>query len=296
MPSAATSASASVMATSARRNERAMERRCIGRSSGLRDPGGSYPRAALLRRGYDCGAAVKWRATMPRMSLARVWRRQLFGASSAALIVPAAMFAALVVLALGGGFSQVGVLGQIFAGPSAPSLGGAPAGEHGPAPARLTAGALPVIPAGAGLRTGPGSRRSGASGAVRGGGTPSSPGAPSRTGGALGGGAPITGGGAGGPVPRPSPPSAPSPGPGGSAPPAPSSPGPPGPPKPQPKPGPTPFDQIVGAVTPVTQQVPAPAGPAATQAVQAADRAANGLLPPGAGSGAPVPSKSPALP
>ena len=43
------------------------------------------------------------------MSLARAWRRQLFGASSAALIVPSAMLAAVVVLALGGGFRQVGV-------------------------------------------------------------------------------------------------------------------------------------------------------------------------------------------
>ena len=46
------------------------------------------------------------------MSLARLWRRQLLGASSVALIVPSAMLAALVVLALGGGLSQVGVLGQ----------------------------------------------------------------------------------------------------------------------------------------------------------------------------------------
>ncbi len=52
------------------------------------------------------------------MSLARVWRRQLYGASTAALIVPSAMLAALLVLALGGGFNGVGVLGQLFAGPS----------------------------------------------------------------------------------------------------------------------------------------------------------------------------------
>ena len=57
---------------------------------------------------------------MPRMSLARVWRRQLLGASSVALMVPAAMLAAVVALDLGGGFSQVRVLGQIFAGPPVP--------------------------------------------------------------------------------------------------------------------------------------------------------------------------------
>ena len=65
----------------------------------------------------ECVAAVKSGATISAMSLARAWRRQLYGASSAALIVPSAMLAALVVLALGGGFNQVGVLGQIFAGP-----------------------------------------------------------------------------------------------------------------------------------------------------------------------------------
>jgi hypothetical protein len=46
------------------------------------------------------------------------------------------------------------------------------------------------------------------------------------------------------------------------------------------------VDQVVKAVAPVTQQVPAPAGPAVTQAVQAAGSAADGLLPPGGGSGA----------
>ena len=57
--------------------------------------------------------------TMRSMSLARAWRRQLLGASTAALIVPSAMLAALVVLALSGAFSQVGVLGQLFVGPVA---------------------------------------------------------------------------------------------------------------------------------------------------------------------------------
>ena len=57
------------------------------------------------------------------MTLARMWRRQLFAASSTALIVPSAMIAALVALALGGGFSQLGVLGQVFSGPPAPSAG-----------------------------------------------------------------------------------------------------------------------------------------------------------------------------
>jgi len=47
------------------------------------------------------------------------------------------------------------------------------------------------------------------------------------------------------------------------------------------------VDQVVKVVTPVTQQLPAPAGPAVTQAVQAAGSAADSLLPPGVGSGMP---------
>lgn len=219
---------------------------------------------------------------MARMSLDRVWRRRLYGASSAALIVPAAMFAALVVLALGGGFSQVGVLGQIFAGPPAPSVGGgARSGEPGTVAARLAATALPVIPGAVGVqgRT----RRSGAgSGAVRGGGAPAPSGGSTRTGGSLGG-APIVTQGSGGPAAAPAGPAAPSPAGSTSSETQ---------PKPQPKPRPTPVDQIVSAVTPVTQQVPAPVGPAATQAVQAAGSAADSLLPP---SGSTLP-QGPAAP
>ena len=88
---------------------------------------------------------------MPSMTLARVWRRQLLSASTAALIVPSAMLAALVALALGGAFGGVGVLGQLFAGPSL-SLGGPTAGAHpgsggSGSGARASATSLPVIPA-----------------------------------------------------------------------------------------------------------------------------------------------------
>ena len=86
---------------------------------------------------------------MRSMSLARAWRRQLFGASSAALIVPSAMLAALLVLALGGGFGSIGVLGQLFAGPSLPGIG-APGGGHvvsGRGVRGFTSASLPVIPA-----------------------------------------------------------------------------------------------------------------------------------------------------
>lgn len=71
-----------------------------------------------------------------------MWRRQLFAASSTALIVPSAMIAALVALALGGGFSQLGVLGQVFSGPPAPSAGPRKAGG---VTARTSGAAIPVI-------------------------------------------------------------------------------------------------------------------------------------------------------
>lgn len=46
------------------------------------------------------------------------------------------------------------------------------------------------------------------------------------------------------------------------------------------------VDRVIKVVTPVTQQLPAPAGPAVTQAVDAAGSAADNVLPPGVGSGA----------
>jgi hypothetical protein len=205
------------------------------------------------------------------MSLARVWRQQLLGAWSIALMVPAAMLAAVVALALGGGFSQVGVLGQIFAGPSAPSPTGLTGGRLGAAQA--SASALPVIPAAVGV----GRARSGS---VRGGrprgAAPVSSGAPTRAGGAIGGAAPIVTQGAGAAPPRPNP-----------ALPAPES---SAPTQPQPQPQPTPVDTAVKVVTSVTQQVPAPVGPVATKAVQAAGSAADGVLSP---AGTPLPSVLP---
>jgi hypothetical protein len=222
------------------------------------------------------------------MSLARVWRRQLYGASSAALIVPCAMLASLVVLALGGGFSQVGVLGQIFAGPPAPLAGGgADAGARAGSGSRAAASPIPAIPAVAaralGVRPGTGGRRRGG---------PHGPaGAIPRPGAALvpaGGATPIVtqGVGAGPGASRPTPPVAPRPAPVASSP-SPASPPAPQPqpqPQPQPRPRPTPVDQVVQVVTSITEQVPAPAGPVATGAVQAAGGAADNLLGPGRGS------------
>lgn len=200
------------------------------------------------------------------MSLARAWRRQLYGASSVALIVPSAMLAALVVLALGGGFGQVGVLGQIFAGPPAPSVtGGAAAGAGAGGVARslpaIPAAALvagPSLPAPRHVRTAPGR---GSARVV--------PVSSRGTGGAIapvGGVAPIVSGPGRTPVPS-------RPAPTGSTPSAPS-------PQPGPSPQPTPVDRIVNTITPATEQLPAPAGPAVTQAVQAVGSAADGVLPP----------------
>lgn len=213
------------------------------------------------------------------MSLARAWRRQLYGASSVALIVPSAMLAAVIVLALGGGFGQVGILGQIFAGPPAPSAAGGGAPGLSPAAAGRSLPAIPV----AVLRrsTAPRSHRVAPVAPIRSG---------SGRGGAalapVGGAQPIVSGPARTPVPsRPAPSGSGSGSGSGSS---------PQPPQPGPLPQPTVVDQVVKVVTPVAQQLPAPAGPAVTQAVQAAGSAADGLLPPGVGSGAPT--QGPKLP
>jgi hypothetical protein len=212
------------------------------------------------------------------MSLARAWRRQLYGASSVALIVPSAMLAALIVLALGGGFGRLGVLGQIFAGPPAPSAAGGGASGLGPA---AVGRSLPVIPAAALVagssrpapRTVAPAPRRGSARVI-----PVSSGGTGGTLAPLGGAAPIVS--SPGPTPVPSRP-APAASGSGSAQSQPT-------PRPGPSPQPTVVDQVVKLLTPVTQQVPAPAGPAVTQAVQAAGSAADGLLPPGVGSAAPT--------
>jgi hypothetical protein len=179
------------------------------------------------------------------------------------------MLAAVLVLALGGGFGQVGVLGQIFAGPPAPSVSGG--GVAGPASGSV-ARSLPVIPVSAAFAPGRGGGGTRAVGGRRGM-APVHTRGPSQTGGALGVGsvAPIVSAGTTAPTSSPvrsapagSTRSQPSPQPG---------------PSPSPKPQPTPVDRIVNTVTPVTQQLPAPVGPAATQVVESAGSAADSLLP-----------------
>lgn len=200
-----------------------------------------------------------------------MWGRQLCAASSAALIVPSAMVAALVALALGGGFSQLGVLGQIFAGPPASSAGAlataAPSSRVG---ARAAGSALPVIPVAQFVASRP---VSGAVGRTRA--TPVVPAPHSGIGSAGGtiapGGTathPVSSGGAGSSAGTPRPP---------APPPVPAKPSPS--PAPGPAPKPTVVDQAVQVVTSVTSQVPAPVGSTATNVVQAAGRAIDSVLP-----------------
>ena len=224
------------------------------------------------------------------MSLARLWRRQLLGASSVALIVPSAMLAALVVLALGGGLSQVGVLGQIFAGPSLPAtapLGVTHAGLAGGARSLPVIPAAPVIVASRpsiavrralAVHSGGGASRTGGAIAPTGGRT--APPVTQGSGGSNGGSPPAlaarlvaSGSSPSGSSPQPAPP---------ARTPQPS-------PAPEPQPRPTPVDTAVKVVTSVTQQVPAPVGTVVTQTVQAAGAAADGLLPQ---TGRPAPGAS----
>jgi hypothetical protein len=55
------------------------------------------------------------------MPLVRAWMRGLSEASGAALLVPGAIVAAMVLLALGGSFGQLGGLGQALGGPALPT-------------------------------------------------------------------------------------------------------------------------------------------------------------------------------
>jgi hypothetical protein len=201
------------------------------------------------------------------MTLARVWRRHLWAASSAALIVPAAVLAALAVLALSGGFGGLGVLGQVFSGPPAPRVGPLPSAAVGTPSAAASISVIPVAHRLAGRpptnATGRGSvpvLRPGVSsaGGVR------------STGGAIGpGGAttrpvsssrPVTGS----PAPVPA---APNPSSGGQS------------SNPSPSPQPTVVDQAVQVVTSVSSQVPGPVGSTATNVVQAAGSAVDKVLP-----------------
>jgi hypothetical protein len=216
------------------------------------------------------------------MSLARAWRRQLFGASGAALLVPGTIAGALVVLALAGGFSRLGAIGQALSGPAAPvslaamDTGAARASAHlrgalaalgpgrapavgSPAAARGSGGTASGGGASSGSGTGnPGVGGSGHGGAGGSGGTGGSRGG---SGGTPGGSGSGSGAGAGA-------------GSGGGGAGAPGAP-------------PTVVDGVVSASTKVTANVPGPVGTVATTTLQALGSTLDRVLPlrlPGGGA------------
>jgi hypothetical protein len=180
------------------------------------------------------------------MSLSRAWMQQLYRASGTALLVPGAMIAALVVLALAGGFTGVGSLGQVLSGPapSATAARFAQSQSGSRASARLPA----LFAAGASAVTLLASTGSGATGSGTTGPGVGAPNAPSRS--------PVGGHGI-------------NPGAGAQAPSTHHH-----------GPRPTLVDSVVGAATAVTSQVPSPAGPLASQALQAVAQAVDQILPP----------------
>jgi hypothetical protein len=214
------------------------------------------------------------------LTLARAWRRQLYGASGLALIVPGAMLAALFALVLAGAFSQVGVLDQVFAGPSLPAVGtqsGQSAGTR--LAASMSTSTIPLVPAPARSPTRLPASAGGSTGSRRSASAPSR--GVQRTGGAVNG-SPLTGGTGSTGAPGGGTVTPVSQVPGGSGAPAPA----PAPvttvPPPIRTPSPparTPVQTIVTTVTSVTQQLPPPVGAAATGAVQAAGAVAEQLLP-----------------
>jgi hypothetical protein len=185
------------------------------------------------------------------MVLVRVWRRQLLRGMGAAALVPAMLVASLAVLALAGGFGGLTALGQAFSGPAAPTA--AITTGHGPHAVRplspAVVAALSVVPVRRGQ--GPAAPLSSAVGGTGNTSTGTAPNGPSD--GPRGGGGPAQPPPSGRPVP--------------------------GTRQPVPKPQPTLIDGIVGAGTSLSSQVPAPAGPTATKALQSAGSTLDSIAP-----------------
>jgi hypothetical protein len=185
------------------------------------------------------------------MVLVRVWRRRLLGGIGAAAVVPGMLLGSIVVLTLAGGFGGLTALGQAFSGPPAPAAAiatghGARANQPLSPPIVAALSAAPARPAAA--SSAPLSSSGGATGVVPHGAVPSRP-----------RGRPHRGSGTG----TQSPPS--------------GRPVPAG--RPAPKPQPTLIDGIVGAGSSVTSQLPAPAGSAATNALQSAGSTLDSIAP-----------------
>jgi hypothetical protein len=71
------------------------------------------------------------------MGLVRAWRRQIYGASLIAVLIPAAIIAALFVATGGGPLHGLGTLGQVFSGPASPG---------GNLSARVSESSKPALP------------------------------------------------------------------------------------------------------------------------------------------------------
>lgn len=191
------------------------------------------------------------------MVMARAWRRELFGGVATAAFAPGVLLLALIALAFAGSFGRLGLLGQAVSGPALPAAtsqtGGGSASSHQLSPTLLAA----LTHAGATPATGTAATRVAAAG--------QSPSSATTT---PAGRSPAAA------LRRVGPPAT------GTARPAGSR------PTPQPQPGPSPaphqtvIDRIVSAATSVTSQLPAPAGPLATQALQSVGSTADRLLPP----------------
>lgn len=191
------------------------------------------------------------------MDMERAWRWQLYRGSAVALMAPAAVVAALTVLALAGGFSRLASLGQILSGPPAPSAAvasGSPA-QTAPvlqpttaaAPVKRIATRTTVIRAHAASARPSRHARPGSSSRV-----------PSPV--------PVVSHRTPPPAPAATTPSAP-------APPAPA------PRPPAPAPGSTPVDHVVGVGTGVTSKLPNPVGTVTTKVLQTVGQTVDKVLP-----------------
>jgi hypothetical protein len=197
----------------------------------------------------------------------------LFGASGAALLVPGAIAAALILLAFAGGFGRLSSLGQALSGPSLPGVTPVGATLAGGKPALGSALAAAVLTGNAAARTvsGGSTRASTLAGTGVSGVTRTSGGNGSGSGGASGG-----SGGSG----------APGAGPGVGT----------GSPPPTPAP-PTLVDGVVNLGTSITSTLPGPVGAVATQTLQSLGSTVDRVLPLGGSSALAASSKrGPQLP
>jgi hypothetical protein len=93
----------------------------------------SFRNKNLQMRRFEKGPSLALR----KMGLVRAWRRQIYGASLVAVLIPAAIIAALFVATGGGPLHGLGTLGQVFSGPAIPG---------GNLSARVSENSKPALP------------------------------------------------------------------------------------------------------------------------------------------------------